>query len=378
MFALRIFLVSIFFSQLAVAGESLYLGIRHQFEGIRAQGMGGAFVGLANDNTAIFYNPAGLSQLTEGESNWFMKFDTDPELKDLYDDIDQATNNPPAGQSDEEALASVLQEKYGTHYSSRIPTIGWLWGRPNWGLAVVLADFSLDMALHRTVGPSINLLAVNDTTVAFSYNWHIKQVKYGKLVVGTTAKAIYRMEVNKVVSIAQISDDDIFRPEDAKEGLAVDADVGVLWTAPWKSWKLNTGMVIRNIADIGYIAQMNLVGKQSGKPDPLGRTIDFGASVEAPKWWVFTNRIALDFRDFLHPNFSMIKGLHVGYEAAWDVTSWWRGAWRVGLNQGYWTAGFTGEFAVFRLDLASYGEEVGVAGSEIENRRYMLSMSLDF
>ncbi len=61
-----------------------------------------------------------------------------------------------------------------------------------------------------------------------------------------------------------------------------------------------------------------------------------------------------------------------------EVASLFRGGWRAGLNQGYWTAGFTGEFGVFKLDLATYGEEVGVEGVEIENRRFMTTMSLDF
>ncbi len=44
------------------AGEFLSLGV-----GARALGMGGAFVGVADDVTACFWNPAGLCQLTQRE-----------------------------------------------------------------------------------------------------------------------------------------------------------------------------------------------------------------------------------------------------------------------------------------------------------------------
>ena len=44
------------------AGEFLGLGV-----GARALGMGGAFVGVADDVTACFWNPAGLSQLNQRE-----------------------------------------------------------------------------------------------------------------------------------------------------------------------------------------------------------------------------------------------------------------------------------------------------------------------
>ena len=367
------------FVEFANAGEALYFGIRRQFEGTRAQGMGGAFVGVADDNTAIFYNPAGLRQLKEGESNWFLKLDADEEIWDLYKDIEDATENTPPGQTEEDALANLLQANYGNHYSLRLPSLGWLWARPTWGLAVILSDLSIDMGLHRTVGPSINLVAINDTTVAFSKNWEIDKMKYGKMTVGVTAKTIYRLETNKVVSIAELSNDnEVFKPEDAREGLTVDADVGIMWISPWEKWQLNGGLVVRNILDYGYITELGLFGDESGTPDNLGRAIDIGGALKMPGWWVFTNKLALDFRDMLHPNASLMKSLHLGYEANWQMAKWWRGGWRVGLNQGYWTAGFTGEFVVFKLDIATYGEEVGSGSTKIENRRWMVTMSLDF
>ena len=42
------------------AGEFLRIGV-----GARALGMGSAFVGLADDGTAAFWNPAGLATLSE-------------------------------------------------------------------------------------------------------------------------------------------------------------------------------------------------------------------------------------------------------------------------------------------------------------------------
>jgi len=50
----------------------------------------------------------------------------------------------------------------------------------------------------------------------------------------------------------------------------------------------------------------------------------------------------------------------------------------VGLSQGYFTAGFTGKFAVFNLDLATYAEEVGPSDSPLASRRYMAKASMDF
>lgn len=354
----------------------MYFGIHHQFEDTRALGMGGAFTAVANDNTAIFYNPAGLSQLQEGESNWFIKADVDPEVLDFYDQIDKAGKETDKVQG----IGNVIQDNYGKTFSFRAPSVGWLWARPNWGLAVIPADVSLNMYLDRSVGPSINLFAIQDTTIAFAQSWKIRKWhKAGSFNVGVTTKLIYRVNVDEVVDIASISlNDKILKSDSAKEGMTLDADIGFLWKGPWQSYNPSASMVIRNIGDYGYFANMKMVGKGTAQPERLHRVIDFGYAMDLPSWWVWTSKVAFDVRDILHPNWNLQKGFHLGAEFMWQVASWFRGGWRGGLNQGYWTAGFTGEFGVFRLDLASYGEEVGVQDERRENRRYMMTMSLDF
>ncbi len=356
--------------------QSLYSGIRRGFEGTRANGMGGAFSAVADDNTAIFYNPAGISQLEKGESNWFIKADMDPEILDFYDDIDAAGNED----NDVQAITNVIRDNYGSHYSMRAPSLGFLWARPSWGIAFIPMDLSIDMGLHRSVGPSVNLTAIQDTTLAFTKNFAIKKWhKAGTFNIGITAKAIYRMNVDEIVDVATISQsDEIFDMEDAKEGLAIDADVGILWKGPWQSFNPSGALVIKNIGDYGYLANFELIGEGTGDPENLHRTIDLGFSMDLPSWWVWSSKVAFDIRDVLHPNWNLQKGVHLGAEFMWEVASWFRGGWRAGLNQGYWTAGFTGEFGIFKLDLASYGEEVGVESTKIENRRYMMTMSLDF
>ncbi len=372
---LVLFSIFLFFTQLSF-GQSLYSGIRRGFEATRANGMGGAFTAVADDNTAIFYNPAGLGQLEKGESNWFLKADVDPEIKDFYDEIDEATNQA----DDVQAISDAIQRNYGKHYSVRAPSLGFLWARPSWGMAIIPMDLSIDMGLHRTVGPSINLTAIQDTTFAFTKNWQIKKWhNKGSFHVGVTTKLIYRMHVDEIVDAASISgDNEIFNIEDANEGMTLDADVGFLWVGPWQSFNPSAAIVIKNIGDYGYFTNLNLIGEGTGDPENLHRTIDLGYAMDLPSWWIWSSKVAFDVRDILHPNWNLKKGIHLGVEFMWEVASWFRGGWRAGLNQGYWTAGFTGEFGVFKLDLATYGEEVGVEGVEIENRRFMTTMSLDF
>ena len=59
--------ISVFlFTQSATAQQEITVG--NDFGvGARAMGMGGAFMGVANDATALYWNPAGLSQLKQME-----------------------------------------------------------------------------------------------------------------------------------------------------------------------------------------------------------------------------------------------------------------------------------------------------------------------
>ena len=99
------------FASQVLWAQAIFPGIRRGFEGTRANGMGGAFVAVASDNTAIFYNPAGLGQLEKGESNWFIKNDLDPEILDFWDEIDTATG----AANEEDAIREVIQSNYTNH-----------------------------------------------------------------------------------------------------------------------------------------------------------------------------------------------------------------------------------------------------------------------
>lgn len=356
--------------------QSLYSGIRNQFESTRALGMGNAFTAVSDDVNAIFYNPAGISQLEGGQSSWFLKGDVDPSVRGFYNDIDRASDASDSTQ----AITDVISENYGNQFGLRAPSLGFLWARPNWGLAVIPMDFSLDMGLNRTVGPAVSLNAVQDTTVAFTYNWKIKKWQNaGSFNVGVTTKMIYRMNVDEVVNAASIAlNDEILDMSDAREGLTIDADVGFLWKGPWERYNPAVGLVIRNIGDYGYLANLNLIGDGTGEPQRLHRVIDLGYAMDMPSFWLWSWKLAFDVRNMLHPQWSLQKGIHMGAEFLWEVNSWFKGGWRAGINQGHWTAGFTGEFGIFRLDLASFGQELGVPGMGFESRRYMMTMSLEF
>src|SRR4051812_13499418 len=77
----------------ALAGEVITFAIPHQYVSPRALGMGGAFVGLADDYSALFYNPAGLARLEESHTNMWVGGQLDTKFMKLKSDIDAASSS---------------------------------------------------------------------------------------------------------------------------------------------------------------------------------------------------------------------------------------------------------------------------------------------
>ena len=367
-----------FIVRTAFAGEAVMYPVHNQFVTTRAHGMGNAHVAMADDAYAMFFNPAGLPQVKKGEMDFYLRLGVNPDIQKLAKDIDNAG-------SDANAIANVIEANYGNHYNLRGPSLGWTWARPKWSIAFVPADVSVDVELNQAVGPALNLVAYQDSTLAFARAWNIPHVEYGRMDIGVTAKAIYRAHLDKIISIAAIQNDKVLEAENSNEGLFVDADLGWMWHMPeYEDGILSVlqptfGVVVRNVLDMGPVTNMGLYDKsKTGDPEKLRRRFDLGTAFALPEWWVWTSRMAVDVRNVGHPNWTPKKGIHVGAEFLWKMASWWRGGWRAGLNQGYWTAGFTGQLSYFKLDLATYGEEVGTSSKAKENRVYMLTMTLNF
>ena len=236
----------------------------------------------------------------------------------------------------------------------------------------------------------INATAYIDTTLALAYADTVKSIEDAKVSWGVTGKLINRGYFGKSISAFELAADSSFlNTSDMKEGYFVDADVGLLYHPhiPDEGWysvlrlaRPTFGMTIRNIMDSGSMGTLKLLNKSatsSDKPEKLYRVIDVGSRWEYPELFIFNGRGVLDIRDIMHPNFTFKKGLHLGFEFDWSVSSWWRGSYRFGMSQGYLTAGFSALFSVFNLDLVTYSEDVGPSSSSTENRMYMLKANIN-
>ncbi len=359
--------------------------IHQPYLSVRALGMGNAFTALADDYNALFYNPAGLARLEEGQINLGIGAGGDVKALELKSDIDRVSGGE-AGKKENEMVA-LLESKMGDHYSARVPTVSAFWVRPKWGFAFIPADLNIEAEVRRLGIASLFVTATQDSTLAYGRGWDVNWFRDTRVSLGMTGKAVYRAAYSNTIFAPDLAQNkNIMRAEDAKEGLTFDADLGILMSprnAAGTGWgrlfRPSLGMTVRNVVDYGFTSNMHLVDKNSsGQPPKLGRRFDVGTMWELPEFWIFNLRGMVDIRDMGHENWAFRKGLHAGVEFQWKIRSWWQGGWRVGVNQGYFTAGFTGKLAVFNLDIATYAEEVGPSDARNANRRYVAKASLDW
>ncbi len=362
--------------------------IHQQFQSPRAIGMGNTFSGI-NDYNAVFYNPAALAVIEEGEINIGLQAGLTPDIIDFQKEVEDA-----AGEGSEiekiDAAGDVLEDHFGDSYHIRGPTLNFIWARPGWAIALVPVDLSVNVGIHQAAAPAAGVKAISDTTIAFGYGMSLNKQK--TFNVGATLKAIYRGSVDQSYTALDLADDsNLFREEDINEGLILDFDYAVSWTPEihktgffsFLQYAKPTFVVVgRNaLGELGHLGNMHLFSSDSDEdetPEALQSRWDVGSRWELPDIWLFQSQMMFDVRDIGHRYWSPLKGLHTGIEFNWEVTSWLNGGWRAGISQGYFTGGFTGEFAWFHLDLVTYGEEIGTTDARKENRIYMAKLALDF
>lgn len=389
MIALAI-LPSLLWSSTVWAGdEGVSFTIHHLYQSPRALGMGDAFVAVANDYSSLFYNPAGLARREDGELNLSLDVAASASLQTFQKDVQDAQKSGQNDSEKEQALLEVLNKYSGKTFSLRTAPVSAVLVRPNWGIGFIPADVSLELSMHKQVGPAINATAYADSTLAYGYGKDLPWFDHARLSMGFTGKLVNRAYASKAVSAIELAADSSFvKKEDLREGYTVDADIGMLLTPElpnegiWSVVRLarpTFGMVVRNVGETGFGQSFKLINKEKGDPpEKLYRVVDVGTKWEYPSAWIFGGRGTLDLRDIGHPNFNWRKGLHAGIELDWTVASWWKGQYRFGVSQGFFTAGVSALLGIFNLDAVTYADDVGTFNHSEPSRVYMVRLNLNF
>jgi hypothetical protein len=195
----------------------------------------------------------------------------------------------------------------------------------------------------------------------------------GALDVGVNARLIYRAAADtSEPASAFLGDKKISVKDLGGQGGGLDMDIGAFYKVPFQLplIKLSVGGSLNNLLASKYDMFMKTLVTSIGdrRPPPNDRTGSLGVRVDFPDFMLLNkNLVALEWQDIGDTNHlaSFWKKLHIGGETRLIGLL----SVRAGFNQGYATAGVGLNLPILKIDVVTYGEELGGVAGELEDRR---------
>jgi hypothetical protein len=345
---------------IGAAGTAKAAEVFELYQSARFLGMGGAMIAIANDETALLANPAGLGRVRGSYGTLF-----DPEVElgsngySMYKA--QAFSNPfePSGIVD--TVNAVRNEWF--HAKQQIfPS----YVVRNFGIGI-LAKNEINVRMNEA-GTLMETYYHEDRVAVLGINFRWFD---GRVKLGASLKGISRVEI--AADLDTTASLDI--PNVASEGAAVATDVGLILTGPWATLP-TIAAVLHDVGGTKFTSSSGLRFSGTTRPADIDQDIDVAVAM----FPIHENRIRSAFTveqkniKAAAAEDDKSKYLHAGWELnMYDVLFM-----RLGMNQRYWTAGFELASEHTQVQFASYGEEVGDATNNLEDRRYVFKFSFRF
>lgn len=355
-YCLILLIVSGLFSQAAFGDEP-----EHLRQSVRALGMGGAFIAVANDEFALYYNPAGLQSVQQTIVEIVTAGATTNQ--NLLDLTEAETGDTTA------TFGDLVGKNIYTEINLGAMSIT----APGWG--------------YSTFGNLLFNSVINNPSVPF---FDVKAyVQYGMvggfgmsyldelLDVGMAMKSVTRAGVTKTVHVYDLLGDDFndSLEDDFSEKDSITYDLGVIYHFDQiPNLETKVAYVVRNIGDMDF-ASAGMI--------PM--TMDIGISAE-------TEIVGLDFifavdyvdlQNRLTKYESYLRNIKAGAEVGVFKRSNGHHALslRMGLNASYYlSTGFSINIPglPIKIDYAAWSEEIGFLAGKIEDKRQSVHVSINF
>ena len=334
------------------------------FEGIRPLGMGNAFTAVADDEHAIFYNPAGLSYITGltagAVTPWFGMARHSADF--IGDGIDTNLN-------DSDDIAHLIRRYTGKpQYAAAgvfpymgfdISGTGMLFG--------VLANATMEIEIRNPVWTESHVMLNRDIAPLAGAGTKLPAAEW--LRVGVALKYLHRTSLNETYTPGQITSNNFERivADDLNSGTGFSFDIGALYDFP--------AHLLPFFDTLRFgVAGINIPEMSMGDATGIRHQVNLGMALEKHvKPWC---RVigALDFQDATYNAIDgnqLSRRVHMGMEIRFPYVSL-----RTGIHHGYLSAGGTIDLKYFKMDFATYALEKGAYAGQKPNRRYLARIFL--
>lgn len=338
------------------------------YKSIRSLGMGNTSVAVANDETSLLLNPAGLGKLRD-----FYGTIIDPEIEMGTKAINMYNAHSftqPWSPSDA-IPASVASPGDYFHFRGQVfPSFV----ARNFGIGI-LQKYDMNTKYDSATAKS-NVFYRNDLGVVLGYNLRLFD---GRVKIGVNGRLVNRIEINdssfdptQALDLSSLGAAGI-----AKEGTGFGMDAGILLAAPWTAIP-TLGATLHDIGGTSFSASSGQrLNSATTRPSTVSQDLDVGMAL----FPIHSNHIrsvwTIEYKGLLtaQNEADKTKLIHTGIELNINDLLFIR----AGYNQRYWTAGLELSSESFQFQLASYGEEIGSSSTSTEeDRRYLMKVGFRF
>ncbi len=372
-------------SLMALGGEFAYL-----YKDPRIMGMGGTNVAVGAYSTSVFSNPAGLTDIKKEDG--FVVDILSVGLSATAQTLDFA--NDLNGANKVEDVIKVLEKYNGEHFHYSVDNYTAVSKNSDafaWSVGLLAAT---DANLQPHTNDSNGIIASSSRGYGGIVLGAAKpfDTDYGRIDIGVGAKFIMQQSYEGTLSASDVANSndmlelvDKLRAKYEKQSSGFGVDLGVTYhPLPNNFWHPALGMSVMNIGS------MSMDNNYGGQPT----TVNFGASITPDVSFMNKLVIAADYVDAFNANTirqytydssgdvtwkdytdsDVMKRVRLGVGLGLIDSTFFSTALNLGMYQSAYTAGLNMELSLFKLNLATYQEEIGTLDTTIEDRRYMAQL----
>ena len=374
-------------SLMALGGEQASL-----YKDPRVMGMGGANVAVGSYSSAVFSNPAGLTNI-EKDNGYVVDIlsvgaTLSSKTQDFLNDLDGAGD-------DAAKIEAIIDEYSGEAFNAQVNNYTSVSKNSDafaWSVGI-LAATDVSLMVHGNGSSSGAPVEASGRAYGGVVLGAAKEydTSIGKLDVGLGLKYIQQTSYEGPLYVSDLQGDDAMKElqdKYEKNSTGFGVDLGVNYK-PFQGskWHPAFGLSVLNIGS------MNMDDNYGGQP----MTVNVGASVSPEVGFLDKLVLAVDYVDLLNENKvriytfnegngsqsyedysddDMMKRLRLGAGIGLIDSQYFSAQVNLGLYQAAYTAGLDLEITVIKLNFATYQEQIGTGSVDIPDRRYMAQIGI--